>query len=133
MKVNGKAIGPGFESQVPHILQYYFVLYNHALVQAKRPPWTIIFQPSDYSQSGSKGHHMKDHDAPWSMHNMESESQMWANGFWAQNLLWRPPQIASKQAQYSFSLFFYLIYLNYFTNTKINSFIKNHKINFSSN
>ena len=124
VKVSGKAIGPGFESQVPHILQFYYFLYNHVLAQAKGPPCALRIQPLDLQEARSEGHHWRIYHVTQSTRSMESRKSTWTLALGPRICFWHTP-ICWLQAHFLLSFLFIFSLFNsfkLFLLTKINSF-----------
>ena len=60
------SLGPGFESQVPPILAYYFSFWLRRAYKDKGSPYPLKISPLDLQMAKSDGHHLRDHGMPQS-------------------------------------------------------------------
>ena len=105
MEYMQNASGPGFESQVPHFSQYYFLLDNLAHSHTKGPPWDFFIQPATCLKIRSNGHPGGNTMSHSQTCNTGSHKSMWTSSFLGPDLTICPDLTFSR------ALYFY--YLSY--------------------
>ena len=128
-----RAWGQGFNPCLQH-LHFSWIFFTDSIShKAWGPPYALKAPSLDLQEARSEGHHVMIHQKPSQRTSGNLGSQHGLVWFGPRSY-YPHPQNYLQTGPILFSFSFIFLYLIFFTNIKINSFLlKNHKNNFSSN